>query len=352
MQEAALAQRDEGLEADVDLVADQHQAGRRVRILDVREQRLELVGLDLVDPLADDQPALRHHRQRARGRERRAEPLSFRSKTSWLKAAAAPAAASTAVRIAAWRGVDQVALARQAVDRVDLAARDRAGDVDVGLLRRPGHVIRCTTRRALTGPMDPPRGILGRAATAPTRMIARADVARPARWYDRAQRDLPWRRDPSPYKTLVSEFMLQQTVVATVVPYFERFLARFPDVGALAAASDDDVTALWSGLGYYARARNLQRAAAAIVERHGGALPATEEELRALPGIGPYTAAAVAAIAFGARTFALDGNAARVIGAPVGRASTHRCARDARGAARARAGGGAARRARATSTRP
>ncbi len=133
------------------------------------------------------------------------------------------------------------------------------------------------------------------------------------RWYDGAQRDLPWRTAPSPYKTLVSEFMLQQTVVATVLPYFARFLRRFPDVRALAAASDDDVTALWSGLGYYARARNLRRAAAAVVERHGGEIPATEDELRTLPGVGPYTAAAVAAIAFGAPAFALDGNAARVM---------------------------------------
>jgi A/G-specific adenine glycosylase len=133
------------------------------------------------------------------------------------------------------------------------------------------------------------------------------------RWYDGGKRDLPWRRAPSPYKTLVSEFMLQQTVVATVRPYFDRFLRRFPDVQTLAAASDDDVTALWSGLGYYARARNLRRAAEAVVARHGGAIPATEDELRALPGIGPYTAAAVAAIAFGVRAFALDGNAARVM---------------------------------------
>jgi A/G-specific adenine glycosylase len=160
-------------------------------------------------------------------------------------------------------------------------------------------------------------------------MIARALL----RWYDRSKRDLPWRRDPSPYKTLVSEFMLQQTVVATVEPYFMRFLARFPDVGALAAASDDDVTALWSGLGYYARARNLRRAAVAIAAAHGGRVPASEEALRALPGIGPYTAAAIAAIAFGARTFALDGNAARVfarlgrerrpIDAPATRAALH-----------------------------
>jgi A/G-specific adenine glycosylase len=132
-------------------------------------------------------------------------------------------------------------------------------------------------------------------------------------WYDGARRDLPWRREPSPYRTLVSELMLQQTVVATVVPFFERFVARFPDLRALAAASEGQVTALWSGLGYYARARNLHRAARAVVEQHGGSLPAGEEALRALPGVGPYTAAAVAAIAFGARTFALDANAARVM---------------------------------------
>src|SRR5207253_321978 len=89
-------------------------------------------------------------------------------------------------------------------------------------------------------------------------------------WYGRARRDLPWRRAPTPYKTLVSEFMLQQTVVAAVEPFFARFLARFPEVRALAAAREDEVTALWSGLGYYARARNLHRAARAVVERHGG----------------------------------------------------------------------------------
>jgi A/G-specific adenine glycosylase len=139
-------------------------------------------------------------------------------------------------------------------------------------------------------------------------------IARPLlRWYDRAKRDLPWRRDPSPYKTLVSELMLQQTTVATVIPYFERFLARFPTLASLAAASEDEVTALWSGLGYYARARNLRRAAAAAVADLGGALPRTEAELAELPGLGPYTSAAVAAIAFGARTFALDGNGARVM---------------------------------------
>ncbi|MBC8132288.1 MAG: A/G-specific adenine glycosylase [Deltaproteobacteria bacterium] len=132
-------------------------------------------------------------------------------------------------------------------------------------------------------------------------------------WYDRRQRDLPWRREVSAYRTLVSEFMLQQTVVAAAVPFFERFLARFPDLPTLAAASEDQVLALWSGLGYYARARNLHRAARAVVEVHQGQIPADEAALLDLPGIGPYTAAAVAAIAFGRRTFALDGNAARVV---------------------------------------
>jgi A/G-specific adenine glycosylase len=138
-----------------------------------------------------------------------------------------------------------------------------------------------------------------------------ADFARALlRWYDDQQRDLPWRREPSPYKSLVSEFMLQQTVVATVIPYFERFLRRFPHFAALAGASTDEVLAHWSGLGYYARARNLHRAAKAIA---AAGFPGDEAGLRALPGVGPYTAAVLAAIVLGARTFALDGNAARVM---------------------------------------
>ena len=139
-------------------------------------------------------------------------------------------------------------------------------------------------------------------------------VARPLLdWYAAHRRDLPWRRTPSPYWTLVSEFMLQQTVVAAAIPYFERFVVRLPDLRALAAASENEVLALWSGLGYYARGRNLHRTARAVVDRHGGELPTDEAALLELPGVGPYTAAAIAAIAFGRRTFALDGNAARVV---------------------------------------
>ena len=131
--------------------------------------------------------------------------------------------------------------------------------------------------------------------------------------HDRARRDLPWRRQRSAYRTLVSELMLQQTVVATVIPYFDRFVARFPDLAALAAASEEEVLTLWSGLGYYSRGRNLHRAARAVMERHGGVLPRTEAELRERPGVGPSTAAAIAAIAFGQRTLAMDGNVARVL---------------------------------------
>ncbi|MGA9521854.1 MAG: A/G-specific adenine glycosylase, partial [Myxococcaceae bacterium] len=117
-------------------------------------------------------------------------------------------------------------------------------------------------------------------------------------WFDRHQRDLPWRRTRDPYAIWLSEVMLQQTQVVTVIPYWQRFLERFPTVEALAAAPLPDVFALWSGLGYYSRARNLHRAAQEIVTRFGGKLPASAEALRTLPGFGPYTAGAVASIAF------------------------------------------------------
>ena len=131
-------------------------------------------------------------------------------------------------------------------------------------------------------------------------------------WYRRHQRALPWREDPTPYRVWVSEVMLQQTQVATVQPYFERFLARFPTVDVLAGADLQDVLKAWEGLGYYSRARNLQRAARIVVSRHGGSLPADLDGLRSLPGIGPYTAAAIASIAFGLPHPVVDGNVARV----------------------------------------
>jgi A/G-specific adenine glycosylase len=136
-------------------------------------------------------------------------------------------------------------------------------------------------------------------------------------WYDRHRRKLPWRPLPGeradPYAVWLSEIMLQQTGVKTVGPYFEKFMARWPDVGALGRASLDDVLRMWAGLGYYSRARNLHACAVAVRRDHNGVFPDTEEGLRALPGIGPYTAAAIAAIAFGRRTMPVDGNIERVV---------------------------------------
>jgi A/G-specific adenine glycosylase len=136
-------------------------------------------------------------------------------------------------------------------------------------------------------------------------------------WYDRHRRDLPWRAaagaSPDPYRVWLSEIMLQQTTVTAVAPYFIRFLARWPSVEALAAAGLDDVLRSWAGLGYYARARNLHACARTVVQNFRGRFPSTEAELAELPGIGPYTAAAIAAIAFGAQTAAVDGNVERVV---------------------------------------
>jgi A/G-specific adenine glycosylase len=134
-------------------------------------------------------------------------------------------------------------------------------------------------------------------------------------WYDAGHRDLPWRfaqRAADPYRVWVAEVLLQQTQVRAAIPYFERFVSRFPTLGALAAAREEDVLALWSGLGYYARGRNLHAAARQALARHGG-LPASLEALRALPGFGPYTAGAVASIAFSIPAAAVDGNVARVL---------------------------------------
>ena len=131
-------------------------------------------------------------------------------------------------------------------------------------------------------------------------------------WFARERRDLPWRRTRDPYAIWISEAMLQQTRVETVVPYFTRFLARFPDVESLADAREDEVLALWSGLGYYSRARALRAAAIELVARHAGELPRTRAELLALPGIGPYTAGALLSIAFSASEALVDGNVQRV----------------------------------------
>ncbi|HEY1982184.1 MAG TPA: A/G-specific adenine glycosylase [Xanthobacteraceae bacterium] len=136
-------------------------------------------------------------------------------------------------------------------------------------------------------------------------------------WYDRHHRKLPWRAPPGqradPYRVWLSEIMLQQTTVKTVAPYYARFLARWPDLAALAAAPLDDVLKNWAGLGYYARARNLHACAKAVVDRHNGEFPADEAALRELPGIGAYTAAAIAAIAFEAQATPVDGNIERVM---------------------------------------
>jgi A/G-specific adenine glycosylase len=132
-------------------------------------------------------------------------------------------------------------------------------------------------------------------------------------WFHKYQRDLPWRRNKDPYRIWLSEIMLQQTRVAAVIPFYERFLEHFPTITALAAAPEAEVLRLWAGLGYYSRARNLQAAAKEIVAKHGGEFPRSAEHTLALPGIGSYTAAAILSIAFGERHAVLDGNVARVI---------------------------------------
>lgn len=139
-------------------------------------------------------------------------------------------------------------------------------------------------------------------------------AARLLRWFDaHGRHDLPWQHPRSAYRVWLSEVMLQQTQVATVIPYFERFVARYPDLPALAAASVDEVLALWSGLGYYSRGRNLHRTAQVCAERHDGALPDTFDALVALPGVGRSTAAAILAQAHGQRAAILDGNVKRVL---------------------------------------
>lgn len=131
-------------------------------------------------------------------------------------------------------------------------------------------------------------------------------------WYRRCARVLPWREDREPYHVWLSEIMLQQTRVEAVKPYYTRFLATLPNIPALAAAAEQQLLKLWEGLGYYSRARNLQKAAKCIMEHHGGVFPGTHEEIAALPGIGPYTAGAISSICFDLPTPAVDGNVLRV----------------------------------------
>jgi A/G-specific adenine glycosylase len=177
-----------------------------------------------------------------------------------------------------------------------------------------GHDVERLALRHYSGFMN------SRAIAKAKRREVSEEAARPAlllAWYDRHRRRLPWRPLPGeradPYAVWLSEIMLQQTGVKTVGPYFLKFLARWPDVDALGRASLDDVLRMWAGLGYYSRARNLHACAVAVRRDHGGAFPETEEALRALPGIGPYTASAIAAIAFGRRTMPVDGNIERVV---------------------------------------
>jgi A/G-specific adenine glycosylase len=147
------------------------------------------------------------------------------------------------------------------------------------------------------------------AARLPVAAVRRSLVA----WYRRVQRDLPWRRTSDPYRILLSETMLQQTRVDTVIPYYERFLEQFPDLGSLACADEQDVLRQWAGLGYYARARNLKKAAMQIMRDHDGRVPSDPKQLLALPGIGRYTAGAVRSIAFEERAAIVDGNVRRVL---------------------------------------
>ncbi|TES93094.1 MAG: A/G-specific adenine glycosylase, partial [Anaerolineales bacterium] len=132
-------------------------------------------------------------------------------------------------------------------------------------------------------------------------------------WYDINKRDLPWRDDPIPYAVWVAEVMAQQTRLETVTPYFERWMARFPTIADLALASQQDALTLWEGLGYYSRARNLHKAAQVVIEEHGGELPGNVKALQSLPGIGRYTAGAIASLVFGLDEPVVDGNVKRVM---------------------------------------
>lgn len=142
---------------------------------------------------------------------------------------------------------------------------------------------------------------------------AKSDMLSLKKWFLRYRRDLPWRSQPTPYRVWVSEVMLQQTQVSVVLPYFERWMARFPSIESLADAREDEVIKLWEGLGYYARARNLRTAAQQIVGLYEGKMPSCPKKLLAIKGLGPYTVGAIRAFAFGEKTIAIDGNVKRVL---------------------------------------
>jgi A/G-specific adenine glycosylase len=152
-----------------------------------------------------------------------------------------------------------------------------------------------------------------RVDSSPATISAAALAAPLLAWYRRHRRRLPWREQPDPYRVWLSEVMLQQTRVETVIPYYERFLERFPTIERLARAREEEVLALWSGLGYYRRARALLEGARRVVREHGGRFPSSLEEALALPGVGPYTAAAVLSIAYNLPLAVLDGNVERVV---------------------------------------
>ena len=147
----------------------------------------------------------------------------------------------------------------------------------------------------------------------PNEKLLRDCAARLIPWYRSMRRELPWRQSPTPYQVWISEIMLQQTRIEAVIPYYARFLAELPDVTALAAVPEDRLLKLWEGLGYYSRARNLKKAAQLVMDEYGGELPRTATRLRKLPGIGDYTAGAIASIACGEPEPAVDGNVLRVI---------------------------------------
>src|SRR6266702_7639730 len=186
----------------------------------------------------------------------------------------------------------------------DVDARAKRGH-DVERSVRCRYISSMSPRSALKAKSEP---VLPKTSSRPTLLLD---------WYDRHRRRLPWRAAPGeradPYRVWLSEIMLQQTGDKTVEPYFLKFVTRWPDVTALGRASQDDVLRMWAGLGYYSRARNLHACAVAVSRDHGGVFPDTEKGLRSLPGIGPYTAAAIAAIAFDRRTMPVDGNIERVV---------------------------------------